>query len=282
MNKWIEATRPKTILIGAAPVILGGAIAQSLGSFHALLFIATLFCVLSIQIGANLANDFFDAKQGVDTKKRRGPMRAVASGLIQKAAMARAIFATFCVSTIFGSYLIYQGGMLFGLLLALSIALAVFYTAGSHSLARLGLGDLITLLFFGPIAVGGTIFLQTRNLYFPGIWIGFVPGLYSAAILNRNNIRDMDGDREAGRKTIPIRFGRDVAVHLFSFCILAALILPIPYALIVHKPLLILSSAIFLIPTIQLLQEKDDRIAFFKTPPLEFGMCVTLALCHFL
>ncbi|GAB5412322.1 MAG: hypothetical protein ChlgKO_14360 [Chlamydiales bacterium] len=247
-----------------------------------MLFIATLFCVLSIQVGANLANDFFDAKQGVDTKKRRGPMRAVASGLIQKAAMARAIFATFCVSTIFGSYLVFQGGMLFGLLLALSIALAVFYTAGSHSLARLGLGDLVTLLFFGPIAVGGTIFLQTKSWYFPGIWIGFVPGLYSAAILNRNNIRDRDGDRIAGRKTIPIRFGRDIAEQLFSITILLALLLPIPYALLLHKPLLMLPSAIFLIPTIQLLQEKDERNAFFKTPPLEFGMCVTLALCHFL
>ncbi|MDX8430529.1 MAG: 1,4-dihydroxy-2-naphthoate octaprenyltransferase [Candidatus Algichlamydia australiensis] len=282
MKNWVLAARPKTLLIGMAPVLLGGAIAFQLGSFDFPLYLCTLFCALTIQMGANLTNDFFDAKQGVDTNKRVGPTRAVASGLIQKTAMAKGIFLTFGFAAVLGSYLIFQGGAIFAFLLALSIAFAIFYTAGSHSLARIGLGDLVTLLFFGPIAVGGTIFLQTKALYFPGIWLGFVPGLYSAAILNRNNIRDLEGDCEAGRKTIPVRFGRNVALQLFSISILVALILPIPYAMMTRKPLLMLPSAIFLIPTIQLLQVQDDRIAFAKTPPLEFSFCLLLALCHFL
>ncbi len=282
MKHWILAARPKTLLIGTAPVLMGGAISVTLGHFHLGLYLCTLFCALTIQVGANLANDFFDAKQGVDNAKRKGPPRAVASGLVQKSAMAKAIFLTFGFATILGSYLIYQGVAVFALLLALSIAFAIFYTAGSHSLARVGLGDLATLFFFGPVAVGGTIFLQTKMFYLPGLLIGLVPGIYSAAILNRNNIRDLESDREAGRKTIPIRFGREFAVKLFGACLLLALALPIPYALLVRKPLLILPSALFLIPTIKVLQTEDDRLAFAKTPPLEFGFCLILALCHLL
>ena len=204
---WLEAARPKTLGAGVAPVIIGGALAWSDGGFHALSVVAALVGSLLIQVGTNFANDYFDFVKGADTEERVGPVRATAAGLVSPATMKRAMIIAFALVFIPGGYILYRGGMPFLAIGLVSIACGVLYTGGPFPLGYLGLGDLFVLIFFGPVATGGTYYLQTHSLDSDILLAGLAPGLFSVAILTVNNLRDMDGDRRAGKKTLAVRFG---------------------------------------------------------------------------
>ena len=145
---WVHATRPKTLVVSISPVMIGTALAISEGKFDPLLFLFTLLTALTIQIGTNLANDYFDYLKGADTNERKGFIRVVQAGLVTPEKMKKVMIATFFIAFLSGCYLIWNGGFSFAILLSLSIALGVLYTGGPFPLAYLGLGEFFSLLIF--------------------------------------------------------------------------------------------------------------------------------------
>jgi 1,4-dihydroxy-2-naphthoate polyprenyltransferase len=191
-----------------------------------------LSAALCIQIGTNLANDYFDFKKGADTADRKGPIRVTQAGLIKphKVLMAAIIF--FVLAALSSLYLIHRAGPCILIIAVASILSGIFYTAGPKPLGYLGLGDLFVLIFFGPVAVGGTYFTQALEINWAVIVAGLAPGFLSMAILAVNNLRDLDTDRRAGKLTLAVRFGRSFAMSEYLFCIIAATLIPFVIVLI--------------------------------------------------
>ncbi len=212
MNATIQAlllsARPKTLWAAGGPVIMGAAMSGAAGTVDWLVLGATLLCALLIQIGTNYANDYYDFVKGTDTAERVGPVRATAAGLLSPNAMRWAFVMTFGMAALLGCYLVYEGGVAIAIIGVVSIACGVLYTAGPYPLGYLGLGDVFVLVFFGPVAVGGTYYLQTGEITWPSVIAGLGPGLISTAILTVNNFRDYHTDRQTGKRTLVVRFGR--------------------------------------------------------------------------
>ena len=220
-NPWILAARPKTLAAGIAPVIMGTAMAYADGRFHAVSAACALLGSILIQVGTNFANDYFDHAKGTDTPDRVGPLRVTQAGLVTPGAMLLATAAVFLAACIPGLYLVWRGGWVFVIIGVVSILCGILYTGGPYPLGYLGLGDLFVLVFFGPVAVGGTYYVQALDMYPDVILAGLAPGLFSVAILTVNNLRDIDQDRAAGKKTLPVRFGRTFARIEYAASLLA-------------------------------------------------------------
>lgn len=209
---WWLAMRPKTLLAAATPVFVGSACAAATGGFRALPAFAALLGAMLLQIAANFANDVFDFEKGADTAARLGPTRAVAAGWIAPAAMRRALAVVIGLALFVGVYLVSVAGPVLLLIGLASIASAVAYTGGPYPLGYHGLGDVFVLFFFGFVAVTGTAFVQTGSV--PEIaWLASVPvGALATAILVVNNVRDVETDIAAGKRTLPARWGRRFGV----------------------------------------------------------------------
>ena len=238
---WIEAARPKTLWASIAPVFMGVAMAFSDGGWDLLTAVLTLICSIMIQIGTNFANDYFDFKKGADTKDRIGPIRATESGRVKPQLMRDAYILAFSFSVLFGLYLIYRGGWPILIIGSFSILLGIIYTGGPFPLGYKGLGDIFVLIFFGPVAVGGTYYLQTLEINLSVILAGLSPGLISTALLSVNNLRDIHTDKKAGKKTLAVRFGAFFVRAEYLISILLACVMPLvllitdpnhPYSLI--------------------------------------------------
>ncbi|MBX7193774.1 MAG: 1,4-dihydroxy-2-naphthoate polyprenyltransferase [Sandaracinaceae bacterium] len=205
---WLAAARPATLTAAVVPVAVGTAVAHATGGARWDTALAALLGACAIQIGTNFANDVFDAEKGADTEARTGPVRAVAAGLLSAGAMRVAMITTFALATVIGSYLVWTAGWPIVVIGALSIASGIAYTGGPYPLGYNGLGDLFVMLFFGFVAVLGTVFVQTGALP-PLAWIASIPvGAIATAILVVNNVRDRDTDVHAGKRTLVVRFGR--------------------------------------------------------------------------
>lgn len=249
MQHWILATRPKTLWAGACPVILGTAMAYANESLHLPSALAALLGALLIQIGTNFSNDYYDGLKGTDAKDRKGPPRAVASGFITPNAMKRAMILTMLLVFIPGAYIMWRAGILFLIIGIVSILSGIAYTGGPYPLAYNGLGDIFALIFFGPIAVGGTYYLQSYTLPPEVIIAGISPGLFSVAILTVNNLRDIEGDASANKRTLPVRFGPTFAkAEYIGSLFLATIAIPLTICIYVnaHYDALV-SSLVFLI-----------------------------------
>ncbi|PIE79604.1 MAG: 1,4-dihydroxy-2-naphthoate octaprenyltransferase [Chloroflexi bacterium] len=212
---WLVAMRPRTLPLAVASSIMGGFLAAADGVFS---WMVTLLCVLTavfLQILSNLANDYGDSVHGADRVARAGPKRAVQTGLIHADDMKRAMGGFAVLSALSGLTLVIVAlglsalpyVLLFVLLGGAAIWAAISYTAGSNPYGYAGLGDVFVLVFFGWVGTMGTYFLQA----FTWNWLVFLPatsvGLLSVAVLNVNNIRDIDSDRQAGKHSIPVRIG---------------------------------------------------------------------------
>lgn len=224
---WIMAARPKTLGAAVAPVLIGTAMAFEAGAFHGPSALLALLGAILIQVGVNYHNDYADFVKGTDTEERVGPTRVTQAGYVTPATMRRATVVVFALAVAAGLYLIARGGWPVLAIGVLSIASAVFYTASRYSLADTGLADLFVLVFFGPVAVGGTYYVQALDVTGPVLIAGLGPGLLAEAILLVNNIRDREGDRQAGKRTLPVRFGRRFGIGLYVTCIAGAALLPV-------------------------------------------------------
>ena len=218
---WLMAARPHTLPAAAAPVVVGTGIAVHEGLFAPLPSLAALVGAALIQIGTNFANDYYDAEKGVDTDEREGFTRATQSGLIPAERVKFATYATFALAILLGTYLVYVGGVPILVLGLASVASGLAYAGGPYPLGSHGLGDLFVFLFFGVFAVTGTFYVQAAAVLaapFP-LWIP--PGTVttasvvaslpvaalSTAILVVNNVRDIDTDRKAGKRTLAVIVG---------------------------------------------------------------------------
>lgn len=224
---WMMAARPKTLAAAVAPVLLGTAMAVEAGTFHAPAAVLALLGAILIQVGVNFHNDYADFVKGADTAERVGPTRVTQAGYATPEAMRRATTVVFALAVLAGVYLIVRGGWPVLLIGAVSIASAVLYTAGPWALSDTGLADGFVLVFFGPVAVGGTYYVQALGVSWPVLVAGLGPGLLAEGILLVNNIRDVDGDRQAGKKTLPVRWGRRFGVRLYVACVGGAALLPV-------------------------------------------------------
>jgi 1,4-dihydroxy-2-naphthoate octaprenyltransferase len=224
---WIQAARPKTLWAAVAPVLIGTAMAFEAGLGHWPSALAALAGALLIQIGTNFANDYFDYTKGADRYQRLGPTRVTQAGLVTPRAMRAAMTITFLLAVVVGSYLVWRGGWPIVIIGLLSILFGVLYTAGPYPLAYYGWGDIFVLIFFGPVAVGGTYYVQALSINETVLLAGLSPGLFSVAILTVNNLRDIESDARAGKKTLAVRFGRTFAHLEYLLAVLVASLLPV-------------------------------------------------------
>lgn len=227
LRVWALAARPKTLPAAAAPVLIGTAMAWDADAFHAIAFVMCLLGALLIQIGTNYANDYFDHVKGVDDDERLGPLRVTQAGLVTPRAMRIATVIVFGLAAMCGLYLVGRAGWPILVLGVVSLACGVLYTGGPYPLGYNGWGDLFVLLFFGFGAVTGTYYTQALKVTPAVVWAGLGPGLFSAAILGVNNLRDVVADRKAGKRTLPIRFGEPFARVAFTLCILLGSLTPV-------------------------------------------------------
>lgn len=186
-----------------------------------------LLGAISVQIGTNFCNDYCDFFQGADTEERKGPTRAVQAGLISPRAMLVGTILMFAVTAAAAIGLSIRAGWPFLLIGALSILFGVLYTAGKFSLAYQGLGDPFVLIFFGPVAVAGTYYVQALHLSLAVIIAGFGPGLIAMGLLIVNNLRDVEEDRAANKRTLVVRLGVTFSRVQYAACILGSALVPV-------------------------------------------------------
>lgn len=237
---WLEATRPKTLPAAVSPVLIGAALAWHDHGFDAWAAGICLTFAVLIQIGTNFANDYYDFVKGADNTSRVGPRRAVASGLISAPAMKRAMIAVLALAFLVGLTLIAWGGAWLILIGVVSVICAVAYTGGPYPLGYNGLGDVFVFIFFGPVAVGSTYFVQTGVWEIhPLVW-AIAPGLLAANVLVANNYRDWETDKQAGKRTMVVRFGRSLARLQFGMSLLVSMLIPVGFAWQWREPWLLL------------------------------------------
>lgn len=235
-SPWIKALRLRTLPLAWACLTMGAALAHVWGVFDWGIYVLSLLTAFSLQIASNLANDYGDAVSGLDGAHRQGPARTVQAGLITKAQMKSAILVACLAALFFGLWLVYRALLdwvtivVFVTIGLISIAAALKYTMGKNPYGYSGWGDLFVLIFFGWVGVGGSFYL-----YFGGwTWAVFLPasslGLLAVAVLNVNNIRDIESDRLSGKYSIPVRIGRARAVVYHGFLLFSALALLIIFA----------------------------------------------------
>jgi 1,4-dihydroxy-2-naphthoate octaprenyltransferase len=240
---WLMAARPQTLPAGASPVVLGTALAVYDGVFASLPALAALVGALLIQIGTNFANDYYDAVKGADTDDREGFTRVTAGGLIEPRRVKYAMAATYAVAVAVGLYLVAVGGAPILAVGLSSIAAGVLYTGGPYPYGYYGLGDLFVFVYFGVVAVSGTYYVQAATAV-AGVPLGLPPGTLPAhvvvaslaaaglttAILVVNNIRDIESDRAADKRTLAVLVG--YRWSRAEFLALLALAYLVPVALV--------------------------------------------------
>ncbi|MGY6557867.1 MAG: 1,4-dihydroxy-2-naphthoate polyprenyltransferase [Nitritalea sp.] len=215
---WLHALRLRTLPLALSSILLGSIFAHQENQFQGILFLLAALTTIFLQILSNLANDYGDTVHGADSASRKGPVRAVQSGIISLPAMKRAMYLFGALSLLTGLSLIYlalpdlKQLLLFLCLGLLAIYAAITYTSGKNPYGYIGLGDLSVFVFFGLLGVGGTYFLYTGTVNWSILLPATSLGFFSTAVLNINNIRDIESDVQAGKRSIPVRIGRKRAV----------------------------------------------------------------------
>jgi 1,4-dihydroxy-2-naphthoate octaprenyltransferase len=223
---WIQAIRPKTLTAAVVPVLVGTGLAYAHGGARLAPALAALVGALLIQIGTNLTNDYYDFKKGADTAARLGPPRVTQQGLIPPGHVLTAALGAFALALLVGLYLTWVGGWPILVIGVASVLSGYAYTGGPFPLGYHGLGDVFVLVFFGFVAVGGTYFVQTGSVT-PAVWLAGLPvGALGTALLAVNNLRDVDTDVTAGKRTLAVRFGRSFARGEYGTLLVVAFAAP--------------------------------------------------------
>jgi len=215
-GQWVEGARPRTLPLSIAPVIAGSATAYAGGSFKLLPAVLALLLSVALQIGVNFANDYSDGIRGTDAD-RVGPMRLVGSGVARPVLVKRAAFACFGAAAVLGLVLLVLSWQWWLVPAGIAAILAAwFYTGGKHPYGYLGLGELFVFVFFGLVAVCGTALVQLGRIDTTTVLVSIAIGLLAVAVLVVNNLRDIPGDRRAGKRTLATRMGAPATRILFT------------------------------------------------------------------
>ena len=216
---WFRIVRPQTLFASLCPVIVALLTMNETVVSWTIAWV-TIVCALGLQILSNLINDYYDFVRGTDKKGRAGFKRALAEGEVSENQMRRACLVTLAICIISGLYLVANGGWVILAIGVTALLFAWLYTATSHSLSYLGIADIFVFLYYGVIASSGTYFLQTGGFSWEVFFAGAVCGLISMCVLLINNLRDMDDDRLAGKRTLPVRFGKKAGEGLMLVVVL--------------------------------------------------------------
>jgi 1,4-dihydroxy-2-naphthoate octaprenyltransferase len=222
---WLIAARLRTLPAAVAPVLVGTALAATDHHLRVLAFLAALIGALFIQVGTNLSNDYSDARRGADTEDRLGPVRVTAGGLVPPRQVLIATYVSFGVAVLAGIYLVAIAGWQLLLVGGASILAGVLYTGGPRPYGYEGLGEIFVFLFFGLVAVTGSYFVQVKHLPWEAFALAVPVGLLASAILVVNNVRDLETDRRAGKRTLAVRLGRPTTRSLFAAFVYGAYLL---------------------------------------------------------
>ncbi len=230
IKTWISAFRLRTLFLSLACIFMGYNVAAYYGHKNSISFVFCILTALFLQILSNLANDYGDSIHGADSDKRKGPKRAVQSGKISMQKMKNAIILFVILSLISGVLLLYFSYNILGMysiiflfaLGVLCIVAAIAYTNGKRPYGYVGLGDISVFIFFGLVAVCGTYYLQAGNFNYNVLLPAIACGLLSVAVLNLNNMRDIDSDTAANKLSIPVRIGFYNAKIYHTFLIVLA------------------------------------------------------------
>jgi 1,4-dihydroxy-2-naphthoate polyprenyltransferase len=236
-KSWINAARPRTLPLALSGILMGCGLAWFYGAIDATVSVLAIFTAILIQIFSNFANDYGDSQKGTDNQFRLGPIRTVQSGEINQKEMETGMIVVGGLSLLAGLWLVYFGTWhhskvaFFGFigLGILSLMAAYFYTAGKKSYGYVGLGDLFVFLFFGLLPVAGVFYLNAGflpvSVFLPALTIGF----FSTGVLNLNNTRDIENDRNSGKITIPVRMGARNSRIYHSFLITGGWVVAVIY-----------------------------------------------------
>lgn len=228
---WVLAARPRTLPAAASPVLVGTALAWVDGFFHPDVAFVTLLCALLLQIGANLANDYFDYQKGADTADRLGPLRVTQAGLLKPQHVLAGTAVVFGVAALLGIYLIVLAGWPVLLIGLAAILAALGYTGGPRPYGYSGWGEVFVFLFFGLAAVAGTYYVQAQRLTLAALGGSIPIGLLIVNILVVNNLRDIPTDRASGKHTLAVRFGEAWARREYLVLLLLAYLITIAFVL---------------------------------------------------
>lgn len=234
---WIKAARLRTLPLAIANISMGGILAFYFGHFSTSLFALILFTALALQVLSNFANDYGDSVSGVDGDQRDGPQRAIQSGEITQRQMLRAMLISAILAFVSGLLLIYLSPLSVlakGSILALGLLCiwaAIRYTAGDNPYGYRALGDVAVFIFFGLVSVVGTYYVMSADIR----WDVFLPaiscGVFSMAVLNINNVRDIESDRIAGKRSLAMIMGRDRAVIYHAVLLVTGVVAAIGFML---------------------------------------------------
>lgn len=295
IKDWLEAFRLRTLPLALASVMMGGIVAEHFGGLKPFVFVMTILTTIFLQVLSNLANDYGDTVNGADHEGRKGPSRAVQQGKISLLAMKKAILVFVVLSLVSGVFLLLLAFSLedlkylltFFLLGILAIAAAIKYTAGSKPYGYAGLGDISVLVFFGVVGVVGAAFLHIKSFNILMLLPGVSIGAFATGVLNINNIRDIESDQAAGKKSIPVRIGERNAkryhiglifigwVSMLSFTLLTDTAL-VSWSYLLSLPLFVFNAVkVYTLP-----KEKLDP--FLKQMALSTLLFVILNLFSFL
>lgn len=227
LGAWLMASRPRTLLAAIAPVAVGTGLAEARGAFAAGPALAALLGAVLIQIGTNLANDYYDHVHGGDTEERVGPTRVTQAGILEPVEVKRGMLGVFGAAFLVGTYLVAVGGWPVVVMGILSLLAGWGYTGGPYPLAYHGLGDVFVLVFFGLVAVGGTYYVQSLDFAPDLLLAGAGVGALTTAILVVNNLRDVKTDARAGKRTLAVRIGVVGTQAEYALLVVVALAVPV-------------------------------------------------------
>jgi 1,4-dihydroxy-2-naphthoate octaprenyltransferase len=258
MNVWVLGARPRTLVAAVCPVLVGTAAAATEGPVVAWRALAALVVALALQVAVNYANDYSDGLRGTDTPGRLGPARLTATGLAAPSAVRRAAAAAFAVAAVAGLALAVAVDLRLLLVGAAAIAAAVLYTGGPRPYGYAGFGELAVLVFFGVVATCGSAYVQLERVPVTALAGSLVVGLGAVAILLANNVRDIDGDRLAGKRTLAVRLGRRRSRGLFA-AVVAAMFAVAALLGLARPPVLITLVALPLaVAPVRLVRSRSD------------------------
>jgi 1,4-dihydroxy-2-naphthoate octaprenyltransferase len=215
IKAWLNAARLRTLPLSVSGIIVGSGLAAVLGKWDVLIFSLAMLTTIGFQVVSNFANDLGDSQKGTDNENRVGPKRTIQAGLLSQIEMKIGIFITVMISILSAISLIYisaenlssQALFIYLVLAGLCVLAAITYTVGKNAYGYRGLGDLMVFIFFGLVSVMGVFQLYGLGFEWLVLFPSITIGLWSTAVLNLNNLRDIENDRKSKKNTLIVQLG---------------------------------------------------------------------------